>query len=173
MAGERTPLAVGFLGAGQMATALAKGWAAAGLLDPAKSAASDPHPAARERFAQATGVRAVAGNAEVLAAADVLVLAVKPQTMAAVLAEVRPLIQPRHLVVSIAAGVTLKQLADGLGESTRVIRVMPNTPCLLGASAQRVRPRPGCHRRGRGPRGKAVRGGRGWRCGCRKGNSMP
>lgn len=129
------PLAIGFLGAGQMATALARGWAAAGLLDPARSLASDPVPAAREKFATATGVRAVAANAEVAAAADVLVLAVKPQTMAAVLAEVRPVVSSRHLVVSIAAGVTLGQLADGLGREARVVRVMPNTPCLVGASA--------------------------------------
>jgi pyrroline-5-carboxylate reductase len=128
------PLAIGFLGAGQMATALASGWKAAGLLDAAKSLASDPYPAAREKFAAATGIRAVAGNAEVAAACGVLILAVKPQTMAAVLAEVRPAISPRHLVVSIAAGVTLTQLAAGVGNA-RVVRVMPNTPCLVGASA--------------------------------------
>jgi len=128
-------LAIGFLGAGQMATALARGWAAAGLLDPARSLASDPYAAARDRFTSATGVRAVAGNAEVAAGADLLVLAVKPQTMAAVLAEVRPVVSPRHLVVSIAAGVTLGQLAAGLGGDARLVRVMPNTPCLVGASA--------------------------------------
>lgn len=128
------PLAVGFLGAGQMATALAAGWARAGLLDAARSRASDPVPGARQAFEQATGVRAVPTNAEV-AAADVLVLAVKPQVMPAVLAEVRPHVGSRHLVVSIAAGVTLKTLADALGAGTRVVRVMPNTPCLVGASA--------------------------------------
>jgi pyrroline-5-carboxylate reductase len=131
----RTPRAIGFLGAGQMATALAKGWTAAGLLDAPRSLASDPHPAAREKFATTTSVRAVPTNAEVVAAADVLILAVKPQTMAGVLAEVRPHLTARHLVISIAAGVTLRQLADGLGAETRLIRVMPNTPCLVGASA--------------------------------------
>jgi pyrroline-5-carboxylate reductase len=134
-AAARPPLAVGFLGAGQMATALAKGWAAAGLLDADKSLASDPVPAARERFAAATGVRAVEANAPVVAGCDVLVLAVKPQTMVAVLGEVRPHLTPRHLVISIAAGVTLRQLAAGLGDAVRLVRVMPNTPCLVGASA--------------------------------------
>jgi pyrroline-5-carboxylate reductase len=128
------PLAVGFLGAGQMATALAAGWARAGLLDIGRSRAADPVPAAREKFEQATGVRAVGTNAEV-AGADLLVLAVKPQVMPAVLAEVRPHVAPRHVVVSIAAGVTLTTLADGLGAGTRLVRVMPNTPCLVGASA--------------------------------------
>lgn len=129
-----SPLTIGFLGAGQMATALAKGWSTAELLDAARSLASDPVPAAREAFAAATGVRAVAGNPEVVAAADVLILAVKPQTISGVLAEIGPRIEPRHLVISIAAGVTLTQLAHGLGDR-RIVRVMPNTPCLVGASA--------------------------------------
>ncbi len=68
-------------------------------------------------------------------------LAVKPQTMAAVLGDVRDVVQARGpLVVSIAAGVTLAQLADALGSSTRLIRVMPNTPCLVGASASGFTP---------------------------------
>src|SRR5947208_5601093 len=116
-----TPRGVGFLGAGQMATALAAGWAKAGLLDVSRSVAADPYPAAREKFTQTTGVKTVGTNAEVAAAADVLVLAVKPQVMAAVLAEVRPHVGPRHLVISIAAGVTLKTLADGLGSGPRLV----------------------------------------------------
>ena len=130
-----SPVAVGFLGAGQMATALAAGWKAAGLLDAGRSRASDPYPAARDRFAAATGVPVAATNAEVAAACDVLVLAVKPQVVPAVLAELRPALGPRHLVVSIAAGITLTALADGLGGDARLVRVMPNTPCLVGASA--------------------------------------
>lgn len=129
------PLAIGFLGAGQMATALAQGWQQTGWLDSTRSLASDPVPPARERFTQATSLRAVPDNAVVLDAADVLVLAVKPQTMAAVLNDLRPRLADRHLVVSIAAGVTLAQLAEGLGADTRIVRVMPNTPCLVGASA--------------------------------------
>ncbi|QEL14559.1 pyrroline-5-carboxylate reductase [Limnoglobus roseus] len=130
-----TPLAIGFLGAGQMATALAKGWAAAGLLDANRSAASDPYPAPREKFTATTNVRAVESNAEVVAKTDVIILAVKPQTMSAALAEVRSSLTDKKLVVSIAAGITLKQLAENLGTNTRLVRVMPNTPCLLGASA--------------------------------------
>lgn len=131
-----TPLAIGFLGAGQMATALAKSWAAAGLLDVARSLASDPYPGPREAFTAATGVRASPENAEVVAAADVLVLAVKPQAMPVLLIEISPRVDPtRHLVISIAAGVTIRQLVHGLGDKVRTVRVMPNTPCLVGASA--------------------------------------
>ena len=129
------PHAVGFLGAGQMATALAKGWLAAGLIDAKRSRAADPIPASRDAFGAATGIRTTAANVEVVNDADLIVLAVKPQIMAGVLAEIAPKIQSRHLVVSIAAGVTLDQLSASLGTATRIIRVMPNTPCLVGASA--------------------------------------
>jgi len=125
-----------------MATALASGWAKAGLLDVTRSRASDPYPDARGKFEKSTGVKALDANAAVAAACDVLVLAVKPQVMPAVLAELRPALASRHLVVSIAAGVTLKTLADGLGDSMRLVRVMPNTPCLVGASASAYAPGP-------------------------------
>jgi pyrroline-5-carboxylate reductase len=118
-----------------MAGALATGWAKAGLLDAAKSRAADPYPKARARFEKATGIKALDSNREVAAACDVLVLAVKPQVMPTVLADLRPALGTNHLVVSIAAGVTLQTLAAGLGEKTRLVRVMPNTPCLVGASA--------------------------------------
>jgi pyrroline-5-carboxylate reductase len=130
-----SPLQVGFLGAGQMAGALARGWLAAGLVTPATCRASDPYPAARAKFQDETGCPATADNAGVVSASDVLILAVKPQHVPGVLDEVRNAITDRHLVVSIAAGITLKQLADGLSKNRRLVRVMPNTPCLLGASA--------------------------------------
>lgn len=134
------PLAVGFLGAGQMATALAVGWAKAGLLDVDRSRAADPYPDARSRFRAATGVSAEDSNRAVLDTCDVIVLAVKPQVLPDVLAEIVSAVRPEHLIVSIAAGVTLKTLADALGESTRLVRVMPNTPCLVGASASGFSP---------------------------------
>jgi len=134
------PPCIGFLGTGQMATALAKGWLAAGLARAERIMGGDPLPQAREKFQAVTGARAVAENREVVAGSDVLVLAVKPQTMAKLLAEIRPVVTERHLIVSIAAGITLKQITDGLGPNRRIIRVMPNTPCLLGASASGFAP---------------------------------
>lgn len=128
-------LRIGFLGAGKMATALATGWREAGLVSDSGLSASDPVPAARESFAQATGGFVSERNLDVPARSDLLVLAVKPQTMAALLAEVAPRLEPRHLVVSIAAGISLAQLSQALGASCRLVRVMPNTPCLVGASA--------------------------------------
>ncbi len=126
---------MGFLGAGQMATALAKGWIAAGLLSAEKCRASDPAAEARNRFQQETGAIASADNRSVVQVADVLLVAVKPQTMPALLDEIRRDLTERHLVISIAAGFSIARMAELLHGSHRVIRVMPNTPCLLGCSA--------------------------------------
>jgi pyrroline-5-carboxylate reductase len=126
---------LGFIGGGKMATALSRGVCQAGLTTSDRIVASDVLPEARQALAQSAGIDVVAENRGVVERSDVLVLAVKPQVMAQVLGELRPLLQPRHLVVSIAAGITLQQLARGLGETCRIIRVMPNTPCLVGASA--------------------------------------
>ena len=131
---------VGFLGAGRMASALARGWVAAGLTTADRVLASDPVPAARDGFAGGGSLRAVADNREVVAHGDLLVLAVKPQSMKALMEEVRPHLTDRHLIVSIAAGVSLRQLAEGLGPRRRLVRVMPNTPCLVGASASAYSP---------------------------------
>jgi pyrroline-5-carboxylate reductase len=126
---------VGFLGAGRMATALAKGLVAARFTGADAILASDPSPAARDAFARATGGRSATSNVELVRGADVLVLAVKPAHVADVLADIRGEVQPRHLVISVAAGVPLKTLSESLGSQTRMARVMPNTPCLVGAGA--------------------------------------
>lgn len=118
-----------------MATALAQGFVSAGLVRPAQVFASDVIPAARKAFGAATGARICATNAEVLTNASVIVLAVKPQQAAELLAEIQPLFTPRHLLISIAAGVTLAKMESALPAKARVIRVMPNTPALVGASA--------------------------------------
>jgi pyrroline-5-carboxylate reductase len=126
---------VGFLGAGKMATALAQGWLSAGLVTPDRVLAADPLPQARDAFATATGMTTTDDNGAVVTRSELLVLAVKPQQVPAVLAEVRPGLTARHCLISIAAGVTLRQLAEQVGAACRLVRVMPNTPCLLGASA--------------------------------------
>ena len=124
----------GFIGPGQMATALARGFVKSGFLPAERIVASDPVAEIRTRFIKETGGRCVASNADVAREADVLFLAVKPQQMPAVLEELSGVVTARHLVVSIAAGVPLKAMTR-LGASARLVRVMPNTPCLLGEGA--------------------------------------
>jgi pyrroline-5-carboxylate reductase len=125
----------GFIGAGRMATALARGLLTANLATTGRILASDPSPAASDRFAQETGCRLATSNREVLAGSDVVFLAVKPQQIVDVLEELRGHAGRDHLLISIAAGVPLAMLAAGLGDGPRLVRVMPNTPCLVGAGA--------------------------------------
>ncbi len=126
---------IGFLGAGKMATALAKGFVQAGLVTSAHIIASDLSEAAAAAFAKEVGARTTAFNPDVVRFADVLILAVKPDQIKGVLSEIHEHFTEKHLLISIAAGVTLAQLESGLGAGTRVVRVMPNTPALVGASA--------------------------------------
>jgi pyrroline-5-carboxylate reductase len=134
---------IGFIGAGQMATALAQGFVRGGLLLGEQVYAADPSDAARQRFSHASGSRTTTDNAAVADGSDVLFLAVKPQQIAAVLATLHGHVRPDCLVVSIAAGISLAVLGRGLGPHVRLVRVMPNTPCLVGkgASAYAMGPR--------------------------------
>ncbi len=126
---------VGFLGAGRMATAMARGLIAAGFASRDAVTASDVVEAALASFVKETGARRAAGNAAVVKASDIVILAVKPQQMAGLLSQIKNAVTADHLVVSIAAGIPLATLCTVLGETRRVVRVMPNTPCLVGAGA--------------------------------------
>jgi len=128
-------LTLGFLGAGKMATALAKGFLRANLLTPKQLIASDPIAAACDAFGRQTEAATTASNLEVVKAVKVVVLAVKPDQVGSVISEIRPAVTRDHLLLSIAAGVTLARLEAGLGPGVRAVRVMPNTPALVGASA--------------------------------------
>ncbi len=135
MSATNERIRVGFLGAGRMTTALAKGLVAAGFTSADAILASDPLAAGRDSFAKTSGCRSTASNLDVVRGADVLVLAVKPGHIAEVLAEISGDVQSRHLVISIAAGVPLRTMSAALGSQARLARVMPNTPCLVGAGA--------------------------------------
>ena len=126
---------IGFLGAGKMATALAKGFIRAGLVSAENVMAGDLSPAAREAFARETGGQVAAANSDVAGFAQTLVLAVKPAHVVEALNQINRFFTDQHLLISIAAGVSIKNVTDELFETARVIRVMPNTPALVGASA--------------------------------------
>jgi pyrroline-5-carboxylate reductase len=126
---------IGFLGAGKMATALARGFMHAGLVTAKQIIASDPSEAACGAFSKEVGAKTTVSNLEVVNFAEVLVLAVKPHHVADALASIRDHLTPKQLLISIAAGVPLAKLEAGLAPGARVIRVMPNTPALVGASA--------------------------------------
>jgi pyrroline-5-carboxylate reductase len=126
---------IGFLGAGKMATALAKGFVRAEIVFPKEIVASARSAATRKIFAKETGAKVVASNSEVFEFANVIILGVKPIQVAEVLVEQRDNFTKNHLLISIAAGVTLTKLENALPAGTRIIRVMPNTPALVGEAA--------------------------------------
>ena len=125
----------GFLGAGRMATALAGGMAQSGLVKGRQLLASDVVPKALKAFAKATGGKSLKTNSDVLRKADVVIIAVKPHQIINLLNDLASEAKSHHLFISIAAGVTLEQLEEALGGKVRIIRVMPNTPALVGEGA--------------------------------------
>jgi pyrroline-5-carboxylate reductase len=126
---------IGFIGSGAMARALAGGLLSAGVPTDRVSAA-DPAEDQRTLFEQEVRVVPGSDNAAVVAASDVVVLSVKPAIVATVLNDLAGAGElDRPLWISIAAGVTLATLGEGLPGRARIVRAMPNTPALVGAGA--------------------------------------
>ncbi|MDR2379141.1 MAG: pyrroline-5-carboxylate reductase [Bifidobacteriaceae bacterium] len=124
---------IGFIGAGTMAGAIITGIIDSGLVGPDAIGAHDPDAGKLRDLAEATKIVAYAGNEEVVAASDIVVLAVKPQYLSGLLERLAgQLIAKRPLVVSIAAGVTLRQIDGWLGPDVPVVRVMPNINATVG-----------------------------------------
>ena len=123
-----------------MAEALAGGLLASGV-EAGHVRASDAEPARRKHVEEQLGVATTAENPEVVAQADVVVLAVKPTAMPQVLAGLAgaagvDALQP--LWISIAAGISIASLEEGLPEAARIVRAMPNTPALVGEGATAI-----------------------------------
>jgi pyrroline-5-carboxylate reductase len=126
---------IGFIGAGNMARSLASGLLANGW-ERDRLALSDVDPEQRRGVETGLGLAALADNRALAERAELLVLAVKPQVLRAVAAEIAPAVQARRpLVLSIAAGVRLADLERWLGGNLALVRAMPNTPALIGSGA--------------------------------------
>jgi pyrroline-5-carboxylate reductase len=128
--GRLAGVELGFIGAGNMGSAIMRGLLAGGRVARENLTFYDPDPARQAEMAQ-LGLEAAPDNTAVMRA-QVVVLAVKPQLMGLVLEGVKESAQPRHLLISIAAGVPLSTLEAALPQS-RLLRAMPNTPALVGA----------------------------------------
>lgn len=129
----------GFVGSGMMAEAIVRGLLKAGVA-PARIIASDTDERRRDLFARELGVSAVPDNRSVVEAADIVFLAVKPFVVGEVLTEVGSLLTADKILISIAAGVTTESIQSRLHADVPVVRVMPNTPCLIGEGASAVAP---------------------------------
>ncbi|MCL1804883.1 MAG: pyrroline-5-carboxylate reductase [Clostridiales bacterium] len=127
---------IGFVGSGMMAEAVVSGMLKGGFA-PEDIRGADPDGKRREHMEKTYGIRCTADNGELAGACEVLVMAVKPQYFAGAAEALRPGLRPSHRVISIMAGVTTAQLESALqpgrGGALPVVRVMPNTPAMVGA----------------------------------------
>jgi pyrroline-5-carboxylate reductase len=126
---------IGFVGAGNMAEALMKGILSSGLARADDIIASDVVPERRDFLAKTIGIQMTGDNIEVVRSSDAVILAVKPYHVGQVLYELKPYLTSEHLIISIAAGVKISMMEEHLNSGVRVVRVMPNQPCLVSASA--------------------------------------
>ena len=128
---------LGFIGGGNMAEAMIRGLLKAQLLGPQEILASDVTAERLTYLQQTFGIRTSRDNAEVAGKADIVLFAVKPQIMSPVLDGLLDVITEEKLLISIAAGISTRLIAEKFPGKVRVVRVMPNTPALVleGASA--------------------------------------
>jgi len=133
---KQSMLRVGFIGAGQVSQAIARGIIAAELTSPEKILCSCPRTdvVLLEQMRK-LGCRTTANNGDVADHSRVLILAIKPPVVPVVLKDITQFITPQHLVISVAMGITTRQIEQGLPPKSRVIRVMPNTPALVREGA--------------------------------------
>ncbi len=126
---------IAVIGAGNMGTALLRGILASGWGHKRRLVASHPKAAKAAAIRKELGIRVFPSNREAAAAADILILGVKPQILDPVLAEIRPAVSAGKLVVSIAAGFPTARIEAALGEKVAVVRAMPNVAAVVRLSA--------------------------------------
>lgn len=126
---------IAVIGGGKMGGVIIKGIVTNRLTLPDRVTVADKLPACRESLLKTYGVKVTEDNRQAINAADVIILAVKPQDIGALLRELSPAIDKKRLVISIAAGITTGFIENLLAKDVRVIRVMPNTPALIGEGA--------------------------------------
>lgn len=129
---------LGVIGAGNMGSAIIKGVLRAGLFTPDEVVACDIVSEKVRNLARELKISFIGSASHTAKKADTIIIAVKPQTMEHCLAEIKDAVGPAHLVLSIAAGISTRFIEDRLPKGIHVIRVMPNTPALVGAGATAI-----------------------------------
>ena len=122
---------LGFIGSGNMATAMMSGIIANGILQAEEIIAADLYAPSREQAKKNLGICVTESNIEVVEQAEVIVLSVKPQFYPAVINEIKDVIKPEQIIVTIAPGKTLAWLGEQFGHELKIVRTMPNTPAMV------------------------------------------
>lgn len=131
---------IAFIGAGNMGEALIKGLLDAGGVRPEQLIATDVRADRLQTLRKAYRIDTLTNNREAVTKAQILLLAVKPQVMNAVLTELNGTVVEDHLILSIAAGIRTAFIEGKFSQPTRVVRIMPNTPALVMAGASAIAP---------------------------------
>lgn len=123
---------IGFIGLGNMATAMIGGIVKKGIFEAANVVGSDRSEEVTLRAKESFGIDTAESNTEVAERVDIVVLSVKPQFYEAVITEIREVITSSQIIISIAPGKSIKWLAERFGRTLKIVRCMPNTPALVG-----------------------------------------
>eukprot|EP00794_Sanderia_malayensis_P001460 gene1460-1614_t len=136
---------VGFIGGGKMSQALAKGFIAANALKAENVMASAKTQETISKW-EAVGAQGTRDNGRIIKECDIVFIGVKPYLVGDVLEEVRDFVTSKNLIISIAAGVPIVFFEENLPKNTRIVRTIPNTPCLVQSGVVAYTPGPHCSR---------------------------
>lgn len=123
---------IGFIGSGKMASAIIKGILKSGFVSAQNLLATQSKPDGLKEKSKTLGIEVICDNKLLVQKSDIIFLATKPNQILDILSEISSNINSDKLIVSIAAGITTEKLSTHLPQKTRIIRVMPNTPALVG-----------------------------------------
>lgn len=129
---------IAFIGAGKMATAIIKGLLKSNLFSKDNIFASEPNAEIAQNLSKELGIKTFQSNKQTVNIADIVLLAVKPFVVKDVLNEIKDEINDSKLIISIAAGISSQKIEEYLGKHARIVKVMPNTPALLGEGMSAV-----------------------------------
>ena len=131
---------IGFIGTGNMGSAMMGGMVSSGIVAASNVMASDIFQAALDRISDQLNIATSTNNRDVVAFADIVFLAVKPQYLAGAIDGIKDMDFTDKIVVSIAAGQSIEKLTELFGKELKLIRVMPNTPALVGEAMSALSP---------------------------------
>jgi pyrroline-5-carboxylate reductase len=131
---------IGIIGTGKMGEALISGLTKSKLVDGTTLNASDAVPQRRDYISKKYNIQCYSNNQQVVKKSDIVILAVQPKDMKAVLDNIRDKLTSRHLLISIAAGVSIDYISRNLKKTVSTIRAMPNNPCMIGEGMITITP---------------------------------
>lgn len=123
---------IGFIGAGNMATAMISGIIKNNIISKEEIIIADANKEACDKIKSNLGVKVANSNSELAKVSEIIVLSVKPQHYSSVISEIKSEVNEKNIIVTIAPGQTLDKVKQMFGKTLKIVRTMPNTPALVG-----------------------------------------